>query len=164
MVEKESLNASPLREGVEERPDAAGDERIIIAVGAVIRDERGRTLLVRHHPGRKGFWQGKWICPGGELKFGEMIQEGIIREMREETHLEVKLTQSLPPFQRIARSEGEPFLHVIYIDYLAEIKEGKLRPDGDVGEALWFTQEEIYQRWEDLHDDTKRLLSMAGVI
>jgi ADP-ribose pyrophosphatase len=93
-----------------------------------------------------------------------LIQEGIIREVREETHLEVRLTQSLPPFQRIARSEGKPFLHVIYIDYLAELKGGKLKPDGDVGEALWFTQEEIYQRWEDLHDDTKRLLSMARVI
>jgi hypothetical protein len=45
----------------------------------------------------------------------------------ERTNPEVTLTQSLPPFQRIARSEGKPFLHVIYIDYLAEIRAGKLK-------------------------------------
>ena len=149
---------------MEDRDEAAIGKCITIAVGAVVRDERGRILLVKHRPGREGFWQGKWICPGGELKFGETIQEGIIREVREETNLEVTLTQSLPPFQRVARSEAKPFLHIIYIDYLAEIKGGKLKPDGDVGEALWFNPEEIYQRWEDLHDDTKRLLSLARII
>jgi ADP-ribose pyrophosphatase YjhB (NUDIX family) len=94
---------------------------------AVIRDERRRILLVRHRPERKGFWEGKLVCPGGELEFGEMIQEAIMREGGERTNLEVTLTQSFPPFQRIARSEGKPFLHVIYIDYLAEIRAGKLK-------------------------------------
>ena len=139
-------------------------KRILIGVGAIIEDEDGRILLVKHVRERGGFWQGKWICPGGELEFGEMIQEGIIREVREETHLEITLTQSLPPLQRIARSEGKAFLHVIYIDYVAKLKGGELKPGGDVGEALWLTPEEIYGRWEDLHDDTKRLLSLAGVI
>ena len=164
IMEKESLKASPPRGKKEDRDEAAVGKCITIAVGAVIRDERGSILLVRHRPERKGFWQGQWICPGGELEFGEMVQEGIIREVREETNLEITLTQSLPPFQRVARSEGKPFLHVIYIDYLAEIKGGQLKPGGDVGEALWFTAEEIYQRWEELHDDTKRLLSLARVI
>jgi ADP-ribose pyrophosphatase YjhB (NUDIX family) len=93
-----------------------------------------------------------------------MIQEAITREVREETNMEVTLTQSLQPFQRIARSEEKPYLHVIYIDYLAEIRGGKVKAGGDVGEALRFTPEEIYQRWEDLHDDTKRLLSLARII
>ncbi len=164
MVERESVKASSPKGKTKDRDEAAVGKHITIAVGAVIRDETGRILLVRHRPERKGFWQGKWICPGGELEFGEIIQEGIIREVREETNLEITLTQSLPPFQRIARSEGKPFLHVIYIDYVAELKGGELKPGGDVGEAVWLTPEEIYERWEDLHDDTKRLLSLSGVI
>jgi 8-oxo-dGTP diphosphatase len=163
-VEKGSVKTSSPKGKTKDREETAVSKHITIAVGAVIRDEGGRILLVRHRPERKGFWQGKWICPGGELEFGEIIQEGIIREVREETHLEITLTQSLPPFQRIARSEEKPFLHVIYIDYVAELKGGELKPGGDVGEALWLTPEEIYGRWEDLHDDTKRLLSLAGVI
>ena len=163
-MEKKSRMPSSPKEKTEKRGETAVGKHFIVAVGAVIRDEGGRILLVRHRSERGGFWQGKWICPGGELEFGEMIQEGIMREVREETNLEIKLIQSLPPFQRIARSEGKPSLHVIYIDYLAELKGGILKPGGDVGEALWFTPEEIYQRWEDLHDDTKRLLSLASVI
>ena len=147
-----------------DRGEATAGDHIIVAVGAIIRDEGGRILLVKHRPERQGFWEGKWICPGGELRFGEILQEGIMREVEEETNLEITLIQSLPPFQRIARSGTEPFLHVIYIDYLAEIKGGKLKPGGDVGEAVWVTPEEIYQRWEDLHDDTKRLLSLASII
>jgi ADP-ribose pyrophosphatase len=164
MVEKGSVKASSPKGKAKDRDEAAESKRITVAVGAIIRDERGRILLVRHRPERKGFWQGKWICPGGELKFGEILQEGIIREVMEETNLEITLTQSLPPFQRVAESEGKPCLHVIYIDYVAELKGGELKPGGDVGEALWLTPEEIYGRWEDLHDDTKRLLSLAGVI
>ncbi|MFB0505833.1 MAG: hypothetical protein ACETWT_03785 [Thermodesulfobacteriota bacterium] len=48
-------------------------------------------------------------------------------------------------------------------DYVAETRGGKIKPRRGAGEALWFTPEEIYQRWEDLHDDTKRLLSLATV-
>ena len=87
-----------------------------------------------------------------------------MREVQEETNLEITLTQSLPPFQRVTRLGEEPSLHVIYIDYLADVKGGKLKTGGDVAEAVWLTPEGIYQRWEDLHDDTKRLLSLGRII
>jgi 8-oxo-dGTP diphosphatase len=164
IMKKRSLKPHPLGSKKEDGGEAATVDRITIVVGAVIRDEGGRVLLVMYRRERKGFWEGKWNCPGGELEFGEMRQEAITREVREETNPEVTLTQSLPPFQRIARSEEKPHLHVIYIDYLAEIRGGKVKAGEDVGEALWFTPEEIYQRWEDLHDDTKRRLSLARVI
>ena len=66
-------------------------ESIMIGVGAVVEDEAGRILLVKHTPQRGGFWQGRWICPGGKLEFGETIEEGIKREVREETQLELSL-------------------------------------------------------------------------
>ena len=63
------------------------EQAIMIGVGAVIEDSAGRVLLVKHVPERGGFWQGKWICPGGELEPGETIEEGIKREVREELSL-----------------------------------------------------------------------------
>ena len=48
-------------------------ESIMIGVGAVIEDNNGRILLVKHIPERGGFWQGKWICPGDELEQGESL-------------------------------------------------------------------------------------------
>jgi len=137
---------------------------IMIAVGAVIEDEDSRILLVKHVPERGGFWQGKWICPGGRLEPGETIEEGIKREVREETQLEIDLVTPLPPFDRIMRSGDKVSLHVIYIDYLARVIGGKLRPGSDVGEAIWIEKERISQIWEELHEDTKRLLPIAKIV
>ena len=137
---------------------------IMIGVGAIIEDQGGRILLVKHVPERGGFWQGKWICPGGKLESGETIEEGIKREVKEETRLDIDLLAPLPPFDRIVRSNDEISLHVIYIDYLARVTGGKLEPESDVGEAIWIEKERIPEIWTELHDDTKRLLQIAGII
>ncbi|TET77412.1 MAG: NUDIX domain-containing protein [Dehalococcoidia bacterium] len=139
-------------------------KEIMVAVGAVIKDESDRVLLVKHRPERGGFWQGKWICPGGKLELGERIEDGIRREVKEETNLEIRLTSPLAPFDRIVQSEGQTELHVIYIDYLAEKSEGDLKPGSDVGEARWATREDILSIWEELHEDTQRLLQIANIV
>ena len=137
---------------------------IMVAVGAVIQDPQGRTLLVRHVPQRGGFWQGKWICPGGGLKLGKKIEEGIKREVREETGLKIRLLAPLIPFDRVVKDGEETRLHVIYIDYLAELVGGELKPASDVGEATWVGKEDLPRIWGELHDDTKRLLQIAKVV
>ena len=136
----------------------------MVAVGAVIEDGEGRILLVKHVAERGGFWQGKWICPGGGLELGETIEEGILREVREETNLEVRLTIPLVPFDRIVKEGGETRLHVIYIDYLAELVGGELKAASDVGEAIWVRKEELSEVWSELHEDTKKLLRIANIV
>lgn len=135
-----------------------------MAVGAVIEDDRGRILLVRHVKERKGFWAGKWICPGGRLEPGETIEEGILREVLEETNLEIDLAGWLPPFERIVKEEGNTTLHVIYIDRLARVRGGELRCGSDVGEAVWVEKERIEEMATELHEDTRRLLQLANII
>lgn len=137
---------------------------IIIAVGAVILDDAGRVLLVKHVPERKSFWQGKWICPGGRLQVGERIETGILREVWEETRLHIHLSRPLVPFERIIRRAGEVSLHVIYIDYLAEQIGGTLQPADDVGEAIWVPRPQLSALGEALHADTRRLLELAQVM
>ena len=140
------------------------EQKIMIGVGAVIKDRTGRILLVKHIPERGGFWQDKWICPGGELELGETIEDGIRREVKEETQLEIDLVKPLSPFDRVVRSNGDVSLHVIYIDYEARVTGGKLKPGSDINKAIWVETERIPQIWEELHDDTKRLLHVAGVV
>ncbi len=135
---------------------------IMLAVGAVIRDGAERILLVKHRPERGGFWQGKWICPGGKLEPGETLAEGALREIREETHLEVKIRQALLPFETIFREGDRMLLHVVYIDFLADLVGGELQADDDVAEAEWWDAATLTRRWDELHADTKRLLTMAG--
>lgn len=137
---------------------------IVVAVGAVIINESDEVLLVRHRSERGGFWQGKWICPGGRLELGETIAEGIKREVKEETGLDISLTVPLPPFERIVKSGRGVDLHVIYIDYLAKLVGGYLRPQDDVGEAMWMSRRGLSYIWTDLHEDTRRLLKLANLV
>src|ERR1700754_4353228 len=59
--------------------------RFAVTAGAVVCDERGRVLLLRHVL-RQG---SGWGIPGGFLKSGEQPEEAIRRELREETGLEL---------------------------------------------------------------------------
>ena len=136
---------------------------MLVAVGAVIQDSKNRILLVKHKKERGGYWQGKWICPGGELELGETIAQGIKREVLEETNLEIELVTPLVPFERIVKSDDKTSLHVIYIDYLARLLGGELRVDSDVGEALWVEKANIVNIWHELHEDTQKLLKIAGI-
>ena len=124
---------------------------IIIAVGAVVLDAADQVLLVKHVPERKSFWEGKWICPGGRLRVGEGIQAGILREVWEETHLDIRLRRPLVPFERIIYGDDGVRLHVIYIDYLAEKIGGALQPADDVGEAVWMPRLQLPALGEALH-------------
>ncbi len=133
-------------------------------MGAVIEDGAGRILLVKHVPERGGYWQDKWICPGGRLEPEETIEEGIRREAKEETNLEIELVKPLPAFDTIFREDDGTFLHVIYIDYLARVAKGHFVPGSEIREAVWVEKERITTIWEELHDDTKRLLKIAGVV
>jgi len=136
----------------------------MVAVGAIVEDDGGRILLVKHKPERGGFWQGEWICPGGELELGERIGDGIKREVKEETGLEIELVKPLPAFDRIVKSADGIDLHVVYIDYVAKVAGGELKVDSDVGEALWIEKDELGRVWDDIHEDAQRLLKLAGMV
>jgi ADP-ribose pyrophosphatase YjhB (NUDIX family) len=137
---------------------------IIVAVGAVIVNDTDQVLLVKHVPERRSFWQGKWICPGGRLQVGESIEQGILREIREETGLQIRLSRALVPFERIIHGEEGVMLHVIYIDYVAEHIGGTLCAADDVGEARWVSRLQLPTLLEELHEDTRRLLELAQVM
>lgn len=136
---------------------------IILAVGAVIEDKDGRILLVKHKPERGGYWLGKWICPGGSLEPGETLEEGARREVKEETGLDVEFGRQITPFERVVREGEKVALHVVYIDFIARVVGGELAPASDVGEGRWVTRSEMRGLWEELHEDTQRLMKLAGV-
>ena len=64
----------------------AGPLPVVPCVGAVIHDPAGRLLLIRrgHDPHR-----GLWSLPGGRIEAGESPEQAVVREVREETGLEV---------------------------------------------------------------------------
>ena len=70
-------------------PDPPGDREsplVVPCVGAVVHDAAGRLLLVQRgsDPHR-----GHWTLPGGRVEPGETPEQAVVRELREETGLDV---------------------------------------------------------------------------
>lgn len=73
----------------------------IPCVGAVVFDESGRLLLIkRANPPA----QGQWSLPGGRQEPDESPEDGVVREVREETGLEVQVDREVGTVQRRAPS------------------------------------------------------------
>ena len=103
---------------------------MIPCVGAVIKDDQGRLLLIKrgHEPGA-----GLWSLPGGRIEPAETDAEALVREMREETGLAVQAGPLLGSVRRPA-----PGGNVLDIrDYGATITGGTLRAGDDAAEARW---------------------------
>jgi 8-oxo-dGTP diphosphatase len=109
-------------------------KRPILGVGAIVIDG-GRVLLVER--GREPLL-GYWSLPGGVLEVGETLADGVQRETREETGLEVEPITVVEIFERIMRdASGACEYHYVLVDYLCRPISGTLAPADDVNRVEW---------------------------
>ncbi len=122
-------------------------ERPIVGVGGVVIDEE-RALLIRR--GSEPL-RGEWSIPGGTLDLGETLAEGVVRELREETGIEVRILGQIEVFERIfaEKSGGKteekkrPRYHFVIVDYLCERVSGEPRAGSDVTDVAYAREEEL---------------------
>ena len=138
-------------------------ERPVVGVGGVVIEE-GRALLIRR--GSEPLC-GQWSIPGGTLELGESLQEGVGRELREETGLEVRVLELIEVFDRLYFDEGTdttaekqgPRFHFVIVDYLCERIAGNARAGSDVTDVA-FTREDQLAEFH-LTETATRVLKKA---
>jgi mutator protein MutT len=113
-------------------------EAPLVGVGAVIVEE-GRVLLVQR--GRDPM-KGHWTLPGGVLEVGESLVDGVVREVREETGLEVEVLELVELLDRIHREDGRVRFHYVIADYLCRVTGGELQAASDADAARWVERAE----------------------
>ncbi|MBU0898514.1 MAG: NUDIX domain-containing protein [Nanoarchaeota archaeon] len=92
-----------------------------------------------------------WDFPGGKIEHGEEVEESLIREVKEETDLDVKVIRPIFAFQKSLNRPN------IFIVYLCEKVSGKIELSHEHTEYKWATREEILKE-EKIEDFLRAFL------
>jgi ADP-ribose pyrophosphatase YjhB (NUDIX family) len=108
--------------------------RPVVAVGAVVV-KAGKVLLVRR---RREPSRGLWSLPGGAVRRGEGLREAVVREVREECGIDVKVEGVVEVVDRIYVDRNSRVrFHYVIIDFLASWRKGRVTAASDISEASW---------------------------
>jgi 8-oxo-dGTP diphosphatase len=101
-----------------------------LAVGAVAVSDDQLLLVRRGH----GPAAGEWSVPGGRVEVGEPVEAAVVREVLEETGLDVVVDELLGWVERF--DDGQ---HFVILDFRVTVldPDGPVRAGDDAAEAAW---------------------------
>ncbi|MDH4222550.1 MAG: NUDIX hydrolase [candidate division Zixibacteria bacterium] len=102
----------------------------------IIIEKEGEILLVRR---KFNPYMGDWSLPAGFIEYGESPESCALRETKEETNLEVKLSSLF----KVYSGSDDPRTRAILIVYLGKIVGGEPLPGDDASEVKFFSKENI---------------------
>jgi nucleoside triphosphatase len=122
-------------------------------VGALIFNRNDRVLLVLSER-----WGGKYVVPGGHIELGERIEESVLREVKEETGLDV-YDLKFVMMQECVYDEGfYKKMHFIFFDYscTTDADEDEVILNHEAQAYSWVTLDEALDMALDPY--TRRLI------
>jgi ADP-ribose pyrophosphatase YjhB (NUDIX family) len=130
--------------------------RPLVGAGALVRTGTKVLLVRRRHPPN----EGRWSLPGGLVELGEKAEEAAVREVKEETGLDVVLERLLDVATDIHfDSQGRLRFHYILVDYLARPVGGELALNEESSGCGWFTFAQT--RRLEMSDATRAVIAMC---
>jgi 8-oxo-dGTP diphosphatase len=104
--------------------------------GVIVKD--GRALVIRRRD------NDHWEPPGGILEPGESIEEGLMREVLEETRIRVQPVRLTGVYKNMQRG-------IVALVFRCQIIEGQPEPTKEVSELKWMTPDEISNRLDEAY-------------
>lgn len=101
-----------------------------VAVAGIVIDDQGRALLIQRPE------NGRWEPPGGVLELGETFHEGVRREVKEETGLDIEPDKLTGVYKNMARG-------VVALAFRCHILGGRLTTNPEATAFRWATTDEL---------------------
>jgi nucleoside triphosphatase len=121
-------------------------------VGALVVNPRGEVLIVRSSK-----WNDKFTVPGGHIELGELAEDAIQREVKEETGLDVDAVKLLLVQQAIYPQYYCKHEHFIFLDYLCKAMSQNVQLDGrELQSYVWVKPEDALKL--DLEEFTRNFV------
>lgn len=124
----------------------------IEAAGGMVKNNKNQYLLI--------YRNGKWDLPKGHLEKKEMIVDGAVREVSEETGVLNLISKSiLPTTYHIYKKNSQYRLKKTYWFLMTSSYEGKLEPQANenIEKAIWKNKTEIKNLMEKMYPNVRLL-------
>jgi len=132
-------------------------ERPFVGVGVIVFRGDEVLLVKRGRPPRAG----SWSLPGGVQHIGETVVAAAVREVREETGIEIVVGEVVAVVDSITRDEeGRVQYHYTLIDLQAEWRSGEAVAGDDAAEAAWVPLDRLDEL--KLWRETTRVIRLAA--
>jgi len=110
----------------------------VATVGALISNALGQVLMIRTQK-----WSNLWGIPGGKIKFGETSEDGLRREIKEETNLDITDIDFVLVQDCIHSREFYRDAHFVLLNYTCRVMDsGAVRLNEEAQEFHWVSLEE----------------------
>jgi ADP-ribose pyrophosphatase YjhB (NUDIX family) len=132
-------------------------DRPFVGVGVVVW--RGDELLLIQRG--KAPRYGSWSLPGGRQKLGETVREAALREIKEETNLDVDITSLIDVVDSLTHDDdGKVRFHYTLVDFTAEWRDGTAVAGSDAAGVRWVCADDLdrYELWTE----TIRIIEMSA--
>lgn len=121
-------------------PNARKANSIAVAVSAFVQDEEGRILMIRRTD------NGLYSIPGGQVEPGETLTEATVREVKEETGIEIEVTGLIGlysnPNHVIAYDDGE-IRQEFSICFRAHRRAGRQKTSDESSDVRWIEPDDL---------------------
>lgn len=109
-----------------------------VSVVAVIVDDEHRVLAVQRRD------NGHWEPPGGVLELTESVEDGLRREVREETGLEVSVQALTGVYKNLPRG-------IVTLVFRCRSAGGRLTTSAETAQLRWLTGDEVRDAMAEAH-------------
>ena len=129
-----------------------------IGIDAIILNkDKTKILLIKR--GSKAY-HGYWGFISGKMDWGEEVKETVIREVKEETNLDIEVVKFVGRYYD--KKGRHPTKTMICLPHICKVIGGELKAADDALEAKWVALEEIKDM--ELAFDHKQMLIDEGLI
>jgi ADP-ribose pyrophosphatase YjhB (NUDIX family) len=143
----------------------------IVAVGGIAINEIGDILLVKTH-------DGGWVYPGGQVENGENLVDALIREIKEESGIDVVVSQLIGVYSNTGEHkwyDGVTDVPTkVMFDFICKPVGGELCTSEETSEVMWVAKEKVldlitqpairtrYQAYLDYDGNTRYMDYVTG--
>jgi phosphoglycolate phosphatase len=134
-----------------------GSDRLpVVTVGGLIFNEADEVLMLRTHK-----WSGLWGIPGGKTKLGETSEAALIRELKEETNLDITAIEFVLVQDCIGSTEFYRDAHFVLLNYTCRATGSQtVLLNEEAEEYRWLPLEDALEL--PLNTPTRILLDAVG--